>query len=342
MAEMTETQREAIAAVEKYGSQIKAANALGISRSSLRSRLQGMGAKSEPPEVPTAPPLPDPDLPIAQIVQYRKNAFERKHANVLAKRWRRFGVPTSGPYALMFVGDPHLDDDGCNWPLWEDHCDLMANTEHLYAVNIGDVSNNWSGRLAKLWAEQESGASSTKRLVKHYLGERKIPWFLWLHGNHDMWDGPVGRDIFESCAPSYITMEDWQAKVTLVSPNGRETRLWAAHNFKGNSIWNPMHGPLRAAQMEDWAHLYVAGHHHNCGLFQHENPHRDFVANGMRVRGYKFIDHYADVHQFGSHQYGASGVAIVDPNGDKLNSVTCFLDPHEAVDYLAFKRRSMD
>ncbi len=328
---------------ENGGNQRAASEALGISRSALQDRLRmakarGMIHEAPAPEVPQATPLPDPDLPIEQLVTYKKSAFERKHANVLAKRWRRFNVPTHGPYALMFVGDPHLDDDGCNLPLWEDHCELMAGTEHLYAVNIGDTTNNWAGRLARLWANQDTSAHTAKRLVKHYLAERGIPWFLWLHGNHDMWDGPVGRDVFERHSPEYVVMEDWQAKITLASPNGREIRLWAAHNFKGNSIWNPMHGPLRAAQMEDWAHLYVAGHHHNCGLFQHENPHRGFVANGMRVRGYKFIDEYADIHQFGQHQYGASGVAIIDPNADALNAVTCFLDPFEAVEYLTWRR----
>jgi hypothetical protein len=339
---------EAIAALKQEKSLSAAARKLGLSRSAFQDRIYkarnaGLieAAPPEAPEVPQATPLPDPDLPIEQLVTYRKSAFERRHANVLAKRWRRFKVPTHGPYALMFVGDPHLDDDGCNLPLWEDHCELMAGTEHLYAVNIGDVTNDWVGRLAKLYANQEMGAHNAKRLVKHYLAERGIPWFLWLHGNHDMWDGPVGRDFFEGHRPNYVTMEDWQAKVTMVSPNGKEIRLWAAHNFKGNSIWNPMHGPLRAAQMEDWAHLYVAGHHHNCGLFQHENAHRDFVANGMRVRGYKFIDSYADLHQFGSHQYGASGIAIIDPDADKLNAVTCFLDPFEGVDYLKFKRRKL-
>ena len=342
-----DTLLESVKAYEANGKNQRAASeALGISRSALQDRLRtakarGMIHEAPAPEVPQATPLPDPDLPIEQLVTYKKSAFERKHANVLAKRWRRFNVPTHGPYALMFVGDPHLDDDGCNLPLWEDHCELMAGTEHLYAVNIGDVTNDWVGRLAKLYANQEMGAHNAKRLVKHYLAERGIPWFLWLHGNHDMWDGPVGRDFFEGIRPNYVTMEDWQAKVTMVSPNGKQIRLWAAHNFKGNSIWNPMHGPLRAAQMEDWAHLYVAGHHHNCGLFQHENAHRDFVANGMRVRGYKFIDSYADLHQFGSHQYGASGIAIIDPDADKLNSVTCFLDPFEGADFLKFKRRKL-
>ncbi len=203
-----------------------ASEALGISRSALQDRLRmakarGMIHEAPAPEVPQAAPLPDPDLPIEQLVTYKKSAFERKHANVLAKRWRRFNVPTSGPYALMFVGDPHLDDDGCNLPLWEDHCELMAGTEHLYAVNIGDVTNDWVGRLAKLYANQEMGAHNAKRLVKHYLAERGIPWFLWLHGNHDMWDGPVGRDFFEGIRPN---MSSWKI--------GRRRSQWLAPTAK--------------------------------------------------------------------------------------------------------------
>lgn len=338
-----ETLRETKAAYELHGTITGAAAALGITRSTLRHRLRVMGvekaAKETAPIVAAAEPLPDPDLPISDILAHRRAAFERKHAHHKAKRWRRYHIPTKGPYALMFFGDPHLDDDGCNLPLWDAHVDLAANTDNLFAINIGDTTNDWTGRLAKLWANQDTSAHTAKKMVKHYLAERGVPWFLWLHGNHDMWDGPVGREVFERHCPEYVSMEDWQAKVTIVSPNGHELRLWAAHNFKGNSIWNPMHGVLRAAQMEDWAHLYVAGHHHNCGLFQHENPHRGFVANGMRVRGYKWIDEYADLHQFGSHQYGASGVAVIDPSGDALNMVTCFLDPFEAVEYLAFKRK---
>ena len=196
---------EAIEALRKHGSQNKAARALNLARSSFQDRIYkareaGLIDDLPPAEaapVPQAAPLPDPDMPIEQLVSFKRTAFERKHANVLAKRWRRFSVPTDGPYALMFVGDPHLDDDGCNWPLWEDHCRLMADTDNLYAVNIGDTTNNWTGRLARLWANQDTSAHTAKRLVKHYLAEQGIPWFLWLHGNHDMWDGPVGRDVFE-------------------------------------------------------------------------------------------------------------------------------------------------
>jgi hypothetical protein len=294
--------------------------------------------KQAAPEVPTAAELPPSDLPIEEIIDMQARRFERRMEHSNAKRWRKFAVPIDGPYALMLVGDPHVDDNGCNWPLLRAHCELAANTEGVYAVNIGDSTNNWTGRLARLWAEQDTSSSTARRMADWLLNTSGMPWFLWLHGNHDMWDGPVGASWFEAKKPHFVSMEDWQAKVTLVSPNGHELRLWAAHNFKGNSIWNNMHGLERAAQMQDWAHLYVAGHHHDVGLRQGENPHRNFCYWLARARGYKFIDHYSELHGFGHHQHGASVLAVIDPAADKPNAVQCFLDPFEGVEFLKWKR----
>lgn len=329
-----------ISDVALHGSAAAAARAAGIPQRTYRDRYQA-ALRQRDINVPKPDPVPDPLMPVEDLIAHRKAQFSKKRAHKSAMLWRRYHVPTTGPYALMFFGDPHLDDDGCDIELFESHAELAASTHAVYAVNIGDTTNNWVGRLAALYSRQDIGAETAKAMVKHYLGERGIPWFLWLCGNHDLWDGPVGRDVFARHAPNFVQMHDWQAKVTLVSPNGHELRLWAAHNFKGNSLWNNLHGLERAAQMQDWAHLYVAGHHHDCGLRQGENVHRRFVYNLMRVRGFKFMDDYADQHGFGEYQYGASGMAVIDPSADKLNAVTCFLDPFEGADFLAFKRRSI-
>jgi len=335
----------AVAALaQQLGSINKAAEHLGVSRRGAQGAVKRHAASIADlaaPEVPKAEPLPDDDLPIEEIIDMQARRFEKRHAHTAAKRWRVFDVPIKGPYALMFVGDPHVDDNGCNWPLLKSHCELARDTEGVYAVNIGDATNNWTGRLARLWAEQDTSASTARRMAEWLLSKSGMPWFMWLHGNHDLWDGPVGASWFEAKRPHFVAMEDWQAKITLRSPNGHELRVWAAHNFKGNSIWNNMHGLERAAQMQDWAHLYVAGHHHDTGLRQGENPHRNFCYWLARARGYKFIDHYADLHGFGSHQHGASVLAVIDPEADKPNAVQCFLDPFEGVEFLKYKRRGL-
>ncbi len=323
------------------GNQTEAAARLGRSRNTFMSRMkmaEERGIKPQPHAVvPTAEPLPPDDLNAAELIDLAKRRFEIRHAHVAAKRWRQFRVPTDGPYALQFWGDPHLDDDGCNWPLLTDHCELAAKTKHLYGVSVGDVSNNWVGRLMKLYGDQETSKKTAQKFIKWFMRESGVNWFMWVHGNHDAWND--GNALIEGMNVNHVVMEDWQAKVTLTSPNGHDLRLWVAHNFPGTSQWNKLHGPQKAAQMKDWAHMYVAGHHHNWALHMEEHDHRNFVYWLARVRGYKFFDAYADHLGFGEQRYGSSIVAVIDPNADKLNAITCFADPHEGVDFLAFKRR---
>lgn len=341
MAGLTEeTILQTLQAIRQYGTPTEAAAALGIPRSTLNHRVKVAdlrGISLSVRAVPSGESIPEKELPVEEVLSLVKRRFELRSAHAAAKRWRRFTVPTSGPYALMFFGDPHVDDDGCNWSLLEDHCALARRTSNLYAVSVGDVTNNWVGRLTRLYGEQEASRSTAWRLTKWFLRESGVPWWLWIHGNHDQWNDGIA--ITEGLNVHNIAMEDWQAKVTLASPNGHETRLWVAHNFPGTSQWNKLHGPQKAAQMKDWAHLYVAGHHHNWALHQEEHDHRNFVYWLARVRGYKFMDSYADNLGFGEQKYGASIVCVVDPDGDRLNALTCFADPHEGVDFLAFKRR---
>lgn len=332
---------EIAALAESLGSMRAAARQLGISKDGVQKACRRYAARVEKvtaPAVPVADELPDDDIDVTEEMAQAARRFEKAIEHQKAKRWRTFHVPVDGPYALMFFGDPHIDDNGCHLPLLMKHCELARDTEALYAINIGDTTNNWVGRLAKLWANQDTSAKTARKRAKWLLHDSGVPWFIWLHGNHDMWDGPVSTQWFNAIKPHHVQMDDWQAKFTLRSPNGFDFRVWAAHNFKGNSIWNNLHGLERAAQMQDWAHLYVAGHHHDTGLRQGENPHRQFCYWLMRVRGYKFMDEYAELHGFGEHQFGASGLVVVDPSADKPNAVQCFLDPFEGVEFLNWKR----
>jgi hypothetical protein len=290
--------------------------------------------------VPTASELPDDDEPVEAIIDMMVRRYEKRKAHHSAKRWRRFDVPTDGPYGLMVFGDPHIDDDGCDWPLLKRHCALAASTPALYAVNIGDTTNNWSGRLARLYAEQETGRTTARKLVKWLLNDSGVPWWLWILGNHDTWPGPTGADTLDRFKPHSVTMEDWGAKVTLVSPNGAEFRVHASHDFSGHSQWNPLHGPMKEARWGDQAHLYVAGHKHNWSLFAGEHEHKGSLFWLARAKGYKALDSYADRLGFGSQAHGASILAVVDPGAVGTPShVSCFADPEEGVEFLDFKRR---
>ena len=64
-------------------------------------------------------------------------------------------IKSNKPIGVAFVGDPHVDNNGCNWPLLRRDIAIMRDTPGMFAVNIGDVTDNWAGRLVRLYADQE-------------------------------------------------------------------------------------------------------------------------------------------------------------------------------------------
>lgn len=347
----TEREREYLLAIEQYPSYREAARALGVSHSAISraisaaaKRVALMTEHQERPVGATTPQpvdvLPPDDVETEDLIDMMVRRYRSRAANKEARTWRRFRVPVSGPYGLMFFGDPHVDDNGCNWPLLREHCALAASTPALYGVAIGDQSNNWTGRLARLWADQDTSAQTARKLVKWLLADSGVPWFLWLSGNHDAWMGPVNSAVVEGMNLHNVPMEDWQAQVVLES-EGFDLRLWASHNFPGHSMYNRLHGPQKAAMMKDWAHIYVAGHHHNWALHHEENPDRGFTYWLARCRGYKHLDSHADHLGYASQSHGSSIVAVIDPAENGTGRVTCFADPQVGVDFLNFKRRRL-
>lgn len=323
----------------------EACQKLGLSPSALDSRIKTAKARglvedaAEPPS-PTVelPTFPDDDISPREIIEIQKKRFDKRHEHAAAKRWFPIKVNVEGPIGLSFIGDPHVDDNGCNWPLLDAHAALHKKTPGLFACNIGDSSNNWVGRLMALYANQDTSKQTARKLAKWLLTESGFSWLVWLMGNHDLWND--GDAILRGMNVNRIVMEDWQAQFRIVFPNGREAKIWAAHQFQGHSMWNTLHGPQRAAHTKDAADVYACGHTHNWACHQEESASRDFVYWLVRSRGYKFIDDYAEHHGHASQQEGASVTAIFNPEAKSMaDFVQCFADMDRAADYLTYLRR---
>lgn len=329
-------------AVEAYfragKSKKKAAEILGIPRSTLQERLKHPYAIEllERNEI-TPEPLPPPDIPAEKIIDMMCERFEQRKQHDDGKKWRSFNVRDNKPIAICWFGDPHVDDNGCNWPLLKKHCKIVAETPGMYGANIGDSTNNWTFRLMKEYANQDTSLETADRLIEWFFRDSGIKWLIMLLGNHDMWnDG--GRFIKKLCE-NICTMVDWRAQFKLVFPNGRECLIDAAHDHKGHSQWNALHGQQKASAMGGVAHLYIAGHRHNWALAQNECSETGRIYHLARVRGYKYIDHYATVNGFGSQNHGASIVTVIDPNADDMNFIRCFADVQEGADFLTYLRQ---
>jgi len=333
-----ETLVRALELVKIYGSVNNAAKNSGIHRSTLRDQIyeaQRRRIKIPEPEL-EFPKLPSSEPTAEELIAQACKRFESHQQARDARRWMEIKIKSTKPVGVCFMGDPHVDNPGCNWPLLKRDIDILENTEGMYAVNIGDLTDNWVGRLIKLYADQEMSKKQAWKLAKYLIRDAKIKWLCHILGNHDMWnDGPY---LIKANAHPIVPVEEWQSRFQLVFPNETRIRVHVAHDFPGSSIWNSMHGPQKASMLLEEADIYACGHKHNWAINESENSQRDFVYWLIRARGYKSIDHYADQRGYGSQRYGSSIVAIIDPNATGPSKVRCIPDLQEAAEYLTWKR----
>lgn len=284
----------------------------------------------------TPPSLPSEDLSLDKLIRRRAEEQARTYAHREAAEWMRFTVHGDEPFALAFVGDPHVDV--CDIARLCDHMDLIERTERMWAVGLGDWINGWVGKLRAEYAHQPVTERQAYQLAQWLF--QKPFWWLLILGNHDgqRWHGQGSplRWMETACA---TPVQEWQVKFSIAC-GGASWKVWAAHNFPGNSQFNAGHGPKkRALWTGAEADIYIAGDRHTftCQEDQHEHTGRVFWT--ARARGYKPLDHYALEHGHGDaggrRGVGQSIGAVFDPRD---RSVVCFSDLQKAADFLATLR----
>ena len=336
MSETTDEQcLEVLEALHHHSSMRKAARALNMNWSTFRRRL--LVAESRQLHLNSKPIIPDfgdDDIPVEDIIDIQTKRFHKRFEHKQSKDWFPIKMATNEPCVLALVGDPHLDDDGCNWPQLTRDVELMSSSSNVHAVNLGDATNNWTGRLMRLYAHQETSKATGYKLVRWLMHDSKVPWLLWLLGNHDDWgDGAL---VIKEMSQDTISIFDWQAKFKLVWPNKRTCPIWLAHSFKGNSIYNILHGPMRAIKFGTvTVRIAAQGHHHEWGYFVTEDADTCMTTHAIKARGYKHIDSFADRHGYQSQQQGSTMAVVIDPREKETSSkfITVFPDLEHAINW---------
>lgn len=326
--------------VEKYGSVSEASRYSDLKRSTFESRyqrardiLEDPATKETVEQEVSLPTFPDPDVDIDVILDHLSKRFNKKAEHEKAKHWFKIKIPTRF-YGLVVIGDPHLGVH-CRIDLLRRDISLLQKTKNVGAVQIGDVTNNWSGRLISLYSEEDISRHTERRLARWFLKEAGIPWVAWLHGNHDQMNSEFSTYL-ETINAAQIPMTDWAAKFKLVFQNDVEVKIDASHNHKGTSIYNKLQGQKRASLWGEEADIYVAGHHHTWAISQEEQNGR--VINLARARGYKGNDDFALRHQFSEENYGASIMFVIDSEAAPNVRVKPFADIEEGCEFLTWKQ----
>jgi len=319
-------------AYEMYGNVVTAAQALGMSKSTFHRHLQKATADTGEFVIPQ---MPEDDLPVDVLVDQLHARFKKRKEYKEAKHWHEIEMKSDQPIGLLWYGDPHIDDNHCDWDSLRSHLALQKAYKGIYGCSLGDHQNNWVGRLGRLYGEQDTSHKTAWKLVEWLIGEMN-PLVL-IGGNHDMWSG-AGDPLKWMCGLNTVR-EDWEARISINFPNGRKCRIHAAHDMPGHSQWNSLHAQNKMARFKGHAELYISGHRHNWGLAHIEDVERKKTAWLARARGYKFHDTYAFVKGFEQQNFGQAILQVIDPhNPSPVSWVQCFADPQEGADYLKFRQ----
>lgn len=259
-------------------------------------------------------------------------------------RWHREVAPRvcvqdeALPVGLTLFGDQHVDDDGCDVRELVRTVRTVASTPGLYGVNLGDVTNNWTGKLAHLWAHQSTTHDEAARRAGWLM--RSLPWLLVVSGNHDDWADSTLRMAMVERKPLHFAKIEGRLELRIGGQ--APIRIVARHQFKGSSMWHPHHGLKREIVMGDrWGDVYVQGHHHDSHASTEELPDGRRVWT-VKARGFKHFDSYAHRLQFHDHQHGHAPTLVLDPWSPPADRVRVVFDVEEAaamVTWLRERRR---
>lgn len=319
----------------KVGALGEAARRLNLNRQTLAANLDTAlryGLAVDPSRYrPTRTPFtidalpPDGDLSGAELVEHLVVQSEKRIEHDDAKKLYTVRVGLDGPIGIAFFGDPHVDSNGTDWKALKQDVEWCQNTEGVLAVNVGDSSDNWVGRLMALYANSNVTARQSLKLIEWLLAS--LPWLLTIGGNHDLWHTETSDpiEIIHRMREMPGLYQAHGARLRLVLPSGAEAFIHVRHDFPGRSQFNAGHAFVRETLFGYRDHILACGHRHQSGYIPiwHNDPRR--LCHGFRTGSYKKIDSYKDEKHFKDENWAPAMMAIIDP--DEADDPVEFITP---------------
>lgn len=328
------TPEEALEALKKEGSLRKAAKYLGVSHSAVQRAL----AKIKESDV-EIDDVPDEARDVGTIWAEREKQFAQRKSYIDIKNHLKARIKIDGPVGILHFGDPHLDNLGTDVFQLREHADIVRKTKGMFAVNIGDTTDNWVGRLKRKYENTPVSKREGLLLAEDFIRSLMGKWLVTIGGNHDEWSG-VDNPLAWWHANMGEYYSSHEAFLELMFPNGKSvTALWR-HKWRGNSMWNTVHAISRAAQRGFAYDMLLGGHTHVSGYAMIPHPRNEKITHCIQIASYKLYDDYATQEGFEDRHISPAVVTVIDPYATKeINLVTVFHDPEAGADYLNFLRR---
>lgn len=285
------------------------------------------------------PTLPDEDISTAELLVLRSKQFIKRAEAKEARRLIPITVKVDGPIGIAHFGDPHVDDDGTNIVALQRHVAAVNATEGMFAANSGDTTNNWIGKLARLYAEQGTTARQAWQLAEWLF--TSMPWLFAIGGNHDLWSGS-GDPLQWIARQANVLYQPHGVRIALSLPSGRQVIINARHRWNGRSQWNAAHGVSKAVQLGHHDHIVTAGDLHISGYQVLRDPATRRISHALQIASYKTYDRFAEERGFPDQNVFCCPVTIIDPSFDDTDPrfITTIFDPEKAAGYLTYLRKA--
>jgi hypothetical protein len=278
------------------------------------------------------------DWSTEELINARTEVFKRKEAREKSEQFINIKINDKKPIGLYIQGDPHVDDDGCDWVSLRKHIDIVNATDGMYACSVGDLSNNWArrGKLAGLWADQTTNGEQQWALVEWLVNA--TPYIFIVAGNHDMW-AMEGDPITWMCKPLKTVYSNHNARLKIKLPK-HEIKVNCSHNFRGHSMYNTAHGIVKHALFNARDHLLIAGHTHVSGYSPIRDATNNKIMHCVQIGSYKKYDNFAKQLNLPCKMMSPCAVAVFNTEltEDHPDFIKIFWEVQEGADYLNYLR----
>lgn len=278
--------------------------------------------------------LATPNRPIIELLEEQRGRFANRHKRGEQKR---DGISVflegSGPYAITIFGDPHIDDDGCDIESLVYHLEAVNSCPDMYAINAGDLTNNWIGGLARLYAKQSKSDDEANELLDWLLDA--TDWVAVILGNHDKWTVTAER----ACKAKGVQHVSHGARFRFHRDGCREILADLRHTHKGNSMYNPSHAQVKQSFRGSPCDIILGAHTHTSGYTLVKNGVTGKVNHCVRVGPFKVEDEYADANGFAHEMISPAVTWVVNPKAGEPHDVSVWHDIDQAIDWLTYLKR---
>lgn len=289
----------------------EAARVAGRSRQAMQTRLKEAHAAGHLALDELHPPNPLRAEDYMDARARKVAAFERKKQR---GTWLKPSlVPMADePCILVLMGDPHLDNDGTDFDLFERTWQSMGPGVH--GICVGDWFDNWTRALAHLYADTSVTPSEAWTLLSGLMESHGEFLLAACSGNHDDWShGPVDP-VADMMRRYGVRYRKGALRLALAFGN-RIVRVSLRHKWRGASMYSAAHGLVRATRDGGgiWDHLMIGGHIHQDENRMAVRAEDGFLAHLCQLSAFKVYDDHADVQGYAANRVRPVRYVVVNP-----------------------------